>query len=173
MRFLKGTKTWHLRLGGGESCLNTFTDADWGGDRDDRRSIGAYIVKVGSGAVSWKSKKQTCIALSSTEAEYVTLCQVAKECEWLLEFLGGLGFVGQHGLIAHVDNTGAISLAKNLVFHNRSKHIDIQYHFTRRLVRKGRLGLAYLPTKEMLADLLTKPLPRAQHEYLARGIGLF
>ena len=77
---------------GDETCVGAYTDADWGGDRDNRRSIGAYTVKVGCGAVCWKSKKQTCVALSSTEAEYMALCQVSKEAEWMTAFLGSLGF---------------------------------------------------------------------------------
>jgi hypothetical protein len=76
-------------------------------------------------------------------------------------------------MVVNVDNQGAVALAKNPVFHDRSKHIDIQYHYTREVFKAGAIGLAYLPTKEMLADLLTKPLPRGQHEFLAHGIGLF
>jgi hypothetical protein len=150
-------------------------DADWGSHRDDRRSIGAYIVKIGCGAVSWKSKKQTCVALSSTEAEYVALCPVAKGSVWMIEFLGDLGDLGvsiHDAMVVHVDSQWAIALAKNPVFHDRSKHIDIQYHYTRGLVKEKRIHLEYIPTSEMLADLLTKPLPRHQHGYLADGIGL-
>ena len=172
LRYLKGTRGWRLKLGGSQPQIQGYTDADWGSDRDDRRSIGAYIVKIGCGAVSWKSKKQTCVALSSTEAEYVALCQVAKESVWMVEFLEGLGVSIHNAMMINVDNQGAIALARNPVFHDRSKHIDIQYHFTRGLVRSGKVALNYVPTKEMLADVLTKPLPRGQHEYLACGIGL-
>ena len=82
---------WRLRLSGELLQAMAYTHADWGSDRDDRRSIGAYVVKVGCGAVSWETKKQTCVALSSTEAEYVALCQAAQESVWMMEFLGGLG----------------------------------------------------------------------------------
>ena len=105
-------------------------DVDWGGDLDDRGSVGAYVVKIGCGGVSWKSRKQTCVALSSTQAEYVALCQVAKESKWMVEFLKGMG-ISTHD------------------------------------------ALEYLSMKGMLADLLTKPSPRAQRQYLARGIGVF
>jgi len=88
-------------------------------------------------------------------------------------FLKGLGIPMDDAMVVHVDNQGAISLTKNPVFHDRSKHIGIQYHYTRLLFKSGVIDLQYLPTKEMLADVLTKPLPRVQHEYLARGIGLF
>jgi hypothetical protein len=172
LRYLKGTRGWRLKLGGDQLQIGGYTDADWGGDRDDRRSIGAYIVKIGCGAVSWKSKKQTCVALSSTEAEYIALCQVAKESVWMMDFLGGLGVSIRDAMVINVDNQGAIALAKNPVFHDRSKHIDIQYHYTRDLVREKRIQLDYISTSDMLADLLTKPLPRGQHVYLANGIGL-
>ena len=79
LRYLKGAKNRRLKLGGKSPGIAAFTDADWGSNRDDRRSIRAYIVNVGDGAVSWKSKGQSCVALSSTEAEYMTLCQASKE----------------------------------------------------------------------------------------------
>lgn len=173
LRYLKGTRGWRLTLGGTPPQIAAFTDADWGSNRDDRRSIGAYIVKIGCGSVSWKSKKQTCVALSSTEAEYMALCQAAKESIWMVDFLRDLGISIHDTMVINADNQGAIALAKNPVFHDRSKHIDIQYHFTRKLVRDGRIGLNYVPTQEMVADILTKALPRAQHEYLARELGLF
>ena len=90
----------------------------------------------------------------------------------MVEFLGGLGVSIYNAMKVNVENQGAIALAKNPVVHDRLKRIDIQYHFTRGLVNAGRIGLDYVPTREMLADLLTKPLPRGRHEYLACGIGL-
>ena len=91
LRYLKGTKKRRLNLGGKSPGIAAFTDADWRSNRDDRRSIGAYIVKIGDGAVSWKSKKQSCVALSSTEAEYMALCQASKEAVWMVDFLKNLG----------------------------------------------------------------------------------
>jgi hypothetical protein len=146
------------------------TDADWGSHTDDRRSIGAHdVVKIGEGVVSWKSKKQTCVALSSTEAEYMALCQASKEAVWTRDFLKGLGVSVKDPV---VDNQGGIALAKNPVFHDRSKHIDIQYHFTQELVKDEKIRLQYVPTADMVADLLTKALPRVRHELLSKGIGL-
>lgn len=112
------------------------------------------------------------MTLSFTEAEYIALCQAAKESIWTIEFLKSLGVSIRDAMMVN-DNQGAMSLPRNPVFHNRSKHIDIQYHYTRELVKAGSIGLAYLPTKEMLADLLTKSLPRGQHEFLSRGIDLY
>ena len=83
LRYLKGTKAWRLQLGGKAPEAAAYTDADWGSHRDARRSIGAYIIKIGTGVVSWKSRKQSCVALSSTEAEYMALCQASKEAVWI------------------------------------------------------------------------------------------
>ena len=151
LRYLKGTKNWRLTLGGSASALAVYTDA--------------YLV-------SWKSKKQTCVALSSTEAEYMALCQASKESVWMADFLGSLGVSLQGLVVINADNQGSIALTRNPVFHDRSKHIDIQYHFARDLIRAGRISLNYVPTAEMLADLLTKSLPRARHLCLSKAIGL-
>jgi hypothetical protein len=78
-------KGWRLTLGGKSPEVATFTDADWGSSHDDRRSIGAYIINIGDGAVSWKSKKQSCVTLSSMEAEYMALCQASKELVWMTD----------------------------------------------------------------------------------------
>jgi hypothetical protein len=165
----KGTNHWRLTLGGKSSEITVFTNADWGSHRDDRRSIGAYVIKTGDGAVSWKSKRQGCVALPSMEAEYVALCQVSKESLWTVS----LGISLRGPMVVNVDNQGSTALAKDPVFHDRSKHIDTQYHFTRDLVKQKRTQVNYVPTKYMVADLLTKSLPSVQHNISRKGIGLF
>ena len=159
LRYLKGTRGWRLTLGGKMVQIASYTDADWGSDWDNRQSISAYIVKIGDSAVSWKSKKQLCIALSLTEAEYMALCQAVKESVWMVNFLKDLGISVQDSMVVNADNQGSIALAKNPVFHNRLKHINIQYHFTQDLVKGKQISLNYIPTKEMSTDLLTKALP--------------
>jgi len=122
------------------------------------------MVKIGDGAVSWKSKKQSCVALSSTEAEYI----------WMVDFLRNLGVSLRGSMVVNVNNQRSISLAKNPVFYDRSKHIGI-YIISRviyDLVKGQRIHLEYIPTKNMLADLLHEALPRTQHEQLSEGIGL-
>jgi len=173
LRYLGGTRKWRLTLGGRTSQLAVFTDADRGSHRDDLRSVGAYLIKIGDGVVSWKSKKQMCVSLSSTEAEYMALCQASKESVWMADFLKNLGVSVQGPVVVNADNQGNIALLKNPVFHDLSRHIDIQYHYTRELIRNGRIALNYVPTADMLADLLTKSLPRARHVTLSGDIGLF
>ena len=102
----------------------------------------------------------------------MALCQVAKESVWMVDFLKDLGISVQDSMVVNADNQGSIALAKNPVFHDQSKHIDIQYHFTWDLVKGKWISLNYIPTKEMSADLLTKALPRTQHKYLAKTIRL-
>ena len=160
-------------LGGSPPQITAFMDTDWGSNRDDRHSIGAYVIKIGCGSVSWKSKKQTCVTLSSMEAEYMALCQAVKESVWMVDFLRDLGILIHDIMVVNSDNQGAIALAKNPVFHDHLKHIDIQFHFTCKLVKNRRIGLNYVPMQEMVADILTKALPHAQHKYLAREVGLF
>ena len=87
LRYLKGTKNWTLNLGGRVADIAGYTDSDWGGDRDDRKSIGTYVFCMGAGAISWKTKKQTSVALSSVKAEYMAMCQAAKEAIWLTGLL--------------------------------------------------------------------------------------
>jgi len=102
---------------------------------------------MGNGAISWKTKKQTSVALSSVEAEYMAMCQAAKEAVWLTGLLEDLGLDLRSPLIVYGDNQGALALTQNPVFHPRSKHIAIQYHFTRELVQTGQLVVKYTPTK--------------------------
>ena len=119
LRYLKGTKGWWLKLGSNQLLIDGYTDVDWGSGRDNRRSIGAYVIKIGRGAVSWESNKKTCVVLSFTEVEYVTLCQVAMELGWLAEFIEGLRLLIHDAMVVNVDDQGSITLAKNLVSHDR------------------------------------------------------
>ena len=133
LRYLKGTKESCLHLGGGIPNIAGFSDSDWGGNHDDCKSTGACL---GLRAVSWKSKKQTSVALSSVELEYMAMCQAA-EVVWLSGLLEDLGIELRSPLIIYGDNQGALAHALNPNTHPQSKHINIQYYFTRELVRAG------------------------------------
>jgi len=112
LRSLKGTKKQRVKLGSKSPGLAVFTDADGENSRDDRRSIGAYIVRIVDGAVSWESKRQSCVALSSTEAVYMALCQASNEFGWMVDFLKNLGVSLRGPMVVNVDNQGSIALAK-------------------------------------------------------------
>jgi len=128
---------------------------------------------MGNGTISQKTKKQTSVALSLVEAEYMGMCQAAKEVVWLTGLLEDLGLDLQSPLIVYGDNQGALALTQNPVFHPCSKHIAIQYHFTCELVQMEQLVVKYIPTEAMVADALTEALPRPQHVALTEMMGVY
>lgn len=156
---------------GGWPELSAYSDADWAGDRDDRRSTGAYVFCIGAGAISWSAKRQPTIALSSLEAEYMALTQASKEALWIKRLLNEFG-INIPTVIIFGDNQGSLALAKNSVFHARSKHIDIQHHFIRDTIKSGEVEVQYLPTEYMVADVLTKSLPTEMFRKHARAMGV-
>jgi hypothetical protein len=143
-------------------------------DRSDRRSTGGYVFNLGSGAISWSSKKQTAVALSTCEAEYMAMTQSAKEAIWLRKLFRELKSSDSDSLPTTIypDNQGAIALAKNPEFHSRTKHIDIQYHFVRECIDRGQIKLEYIPTNDQVADGLTKALPPTKFLKFRDGLGI-
>ena len=122
--------------------------------------------------MSWLSKKQATVALSTTEAEYVALSTATQEAIWLRRLLTDVGGPLEEPIVINEDNQGAIAMAKNPVGHARTKHIDIRYHFVREGVQNGAIFLNYVATDEMIADILTKPLPKHPFEKLVIGLGM-
>jgi hypothetical protein len=163
LNYLVSTKDLRLRLGG-DLVLSGYSDSDWAEDRDDRHSTSAYTYRVGDGAISWKSRKQATVSLSSTEAEYKALSDSCKEGLWLQHLLTELRLRPDTAIPLHVDNKGAEALAKNPAHHARTKHIHARYHFIQECVQEGDISLLHVSTKDMLADMLTKPLPRVALE---------
>lgn len=153
------TRCLRLRLGGKLTCSG-FTDSDWAEDRNDRRSTTGYTFRIGSGAISWKSRKQPTVSLSSTEAEYKALADSCKEGLWIRRLLAELHVRPLKAVPLHVDNEGAEALAKNPEHHSRTKHIHARYHFVRECVAGNKFTVLHVSTKDMLADVLTKPLSR-------------
>ncbi|KAL1582041.1 hypothetical protein WHR41_09299 [Cladosporium halotolerans] len=169
MRYLRGTASRGVTLGGGSAKLTGYSDADWGGDHATRRSTSGYIFMMGGGPISWCSKRQATVALSSCEAEYIALTQATKEAVWLRLLLTELGVPDAEPTRILADNQGAMALAKNPEFHTRTKHIDIQYHFVRQEVGRKRVQLEFVGSEDMLADCLTKALPaKAFRKFLDR-----
>ena len=148
-----------------------FCDSDFAGSVDTRMSQSGYIFTMFGAAVSWKSSLQNVVALSTTEAEYIALTTALKESVWWKGIATDFG-VEQHAVAIGCDNNGALSLAKHQVFHERSKHIDVQLHFVREEVENGRVKLFKVDTAVNAADMLTKPLPREKFELCLRLVGL-
>ncbi|CAA0826363.1 cysteine-rich RLK (RECEPTOR-like protein kinase) 8, partial [Striga hermonthica] len=140
----------------GTLTLSGFVDADFAGsDHDKRRSTTGYVFTYGGTAVSWISKLQKIVTLSTTEAEYVAVTEAAKELVWLQNFLNELGRP-QEDVALYSDSQSAIHLAKNLAFHSRTKHIEVKYHFIRQLLEKKMLQLKKIRGDRNPADMLTK-----------------
>lgn len=172
LRYLKGTLDYQLTYRGDLQALTGYSDADWAGDKDTRRSTGGFVFNVGSGIVSWSSKRQATVALSSCESELMAETQAAKEAVWLKKFLSEILYQDQVAVVIHCDNQGAIALAKNDQFHARTKHIDIREKWVREAVAAKDITLEYISTDLQLADGLTKALPRDKFEYFRRAIGV-
>jgi hypothetical protein len=152
---------YHLCFNGHNLQLQGFTDADWQGDLDERRSTSGYIFKLGGGAISWRSKKQDSVAVSSMEAEYIAASEAVKEGVWLKEFLASLKVVtsASNPVTIFCDNQAAIKVSKDPKFHSKTKHIEGRYHFIRDIINRLKtIRLEYLPSLDMVADPLTKPL---------------
>lgn len=174
-RYLRATLDLELVFTDNIGPLTGYTDADWAGDHETRRSTSGYIFTIGSAAISWSSKRQPTVALSTCEAEYIGQTQASKEAVWLRSLLAELSKVGERSLpttVIYSDNQGAIALAKNPQFHGRSKHIDIQHHYVREKVVDGTVELTYIDTSRQIADGLTKALPREPFERFRKALGL-
>ena len=173
MRYLKGTLNYGLLYSkdGSTECVG-FSDADWGGDLDDRKSTSGYLFQLSGAAVSWRSKKQTCVALSTAEAEYMALASAAQEAMWLRQLTTDLKSKPTGATVIFEDNQSAIGMAKNPQFHGRSKHIAIKYHFIRENVCNNTVELRYCRTNDMIADMLTKGLHGEQFAKLRHMAGV-
>ena len=137
--------------------LICYSDSDYAGDVPTRRSTGGYIIMFCGGPISWSSKIQSTVALSTTEAEYMAACEGIKELIWVKRLLSELSTDSSTPLLC-MDNRSAIKLVKNPQFHKRTKHIDVKFHFIREVYGSGGFTLNYVPSSEQLADILTKPL---------------
>ena len=173
LRYLQGTRDFGLFYKKGEkSDLFGFTDSDYAGDQDDRRSTSGYVFMLGTGAVSWSSKKQPIVTLSTTEAEFVAATACACQAIWLKKLLEELQFKEDKPTLIYCDNSSAIKLSKNPVLHGRSKHIDVKYHFLRDLTNDGVINLVYCRSEDQVADIQTKPLKLATFVKLRGLLGV-
>eukprot|EP00253_Pinus_taeda_P018033 PITA_18033 len=139
-----------------------FTDFDWAGDPDDRKSTTGYVLTLGSGPITWDCKKQGAISLSSTKVEYRGAVEASKEALWLRQILSEFGFQQQHPTTLWCDNQSAIQLCKDPVQHQHSKHIELHMHFIRKLIHDHVLEVQYCSTDDQVADIFTKALTEAK-----------
>ena len=147
--------------------LEAYVDSDFAGNTDDRKSITGYVVLLNGSVISWKSKKQPTVTLSSTEAEYVALTYCVMEIQFVMNLLKEMGVAVDTPVIVNEDNAGALFLAKNHSLGQRTKHIDIKYHYVRDLVENGFIEIKYVQTNWNLADIMTKSLGEEKHDKFA------
>eukprot|EP00253_Pinus_taeda_P031971 PITA_31971 len=152
--------------------LESFSDSDWAGNLDDRRSITGYAFNRGSGVIAWSSKKQSTVALSSCEAEYQALCAATCEAIWLRRLLKYAGKEQKQPTSIKSDNQSTIKLAYNPVFHKNTKHIDTHFHFVREKIQSNEIAVEYCKTCDNVADIFTKPLARVKFELFRKMLGI-
>lgn len=158
---------------GEENRLQGYTDADYGQDIDDRISVGAYIFFLGNSPVSWNSKKQSSTSRSSCESEYRALAQCSCEAIWIRRLLGELKILDNKPTYLFCDNQSSIKLSYNPVFHEKSKHFEIDFHFTRQKIENNTIRVEFISSTDQPADLLTKPLGRTKFEECRKKLHLY
>ena len=177
LRYIQGTKDYVLHFKRSSRHVNGYSDSNFKGCLDTGKSTSGYLVQIGTNTVSWSSRKQDTVALSTTEAEYVGLVNGVKEMEWVKAILGHIGAgVGTDKVSItyqlHGDNQGALALARNAKYHPRTKHIPARYHYLRDVLSKGLLSLHYIATNDMVADIMTKALGRNKVQQFCASMGL-
>jgi hypothetical protein len=173
LRYLQGTVNYGLRYTSNDSVgLHGYTDSDWAGSAVDRKSTSGCCFSLGSAMISWMSRKQTSVALSTAEAEYIAANMASREAVWLRKLLSGLFDQMLDPTVIYCDNQSCLRLSENPVFHDKSKHIEIKYFYIRDLVRDGAVKLQYVSTDEQVADILTKPLSRMKFVYFREKLGV-
>lgn len=174
IRYLKETRNLKLKMSTKEADeeITMYSDSDWGEDRKDRKSNSGWIMQLNGGTIGWSCRKQAIVALSSAEAEYIALTEAAKEIMWIKSVIKQ--FMKENNTTQRIftDSQSAMSMISNQGFSNRTKHIDIRYHFIKDLVEKKIIELKYVPTNINLADMMTKPLGTNKIRQLRELAGL-
>jgi hypothetical protein len=177
LRYLSGTRSIGLIFGAGSTgvvesrgytaqkvSVCAYADADWANDKTDRRSITGWVAKLNGDLISWASKKQRTVALSTCEAELYAEAAAIQEVLWLRGMMRELGLRSHTGSIVHGDNQSTIAISKNGVKGERTKHIDVKYRFVTEVVERGDVELKWIPTTEQQADIFTKALAQPVFE---------
>ena len=173
MRYLNGTHDFGLYYKRSEKFeLRAYTDADWGDNIDDRKSTSGGALFLGRRLVTWTSKKKSCTSQSTTEEEYVAAAINCTNIMSTKHLLKGMKEEITEPMILYCDNTSVINISRNHVMHAKKKHITIKYHYVRELVEDKEVKMEYINTKEQIADIFTKPLPKDEFEYLRGKLGV-
>ena len=173
LRYIQGTLDYGIAYENGkETVLIDHCDSDWSGSEDDMKSTSGYAFNLGSGVFSWASVKQSSVALSTAEAEYVSAVEATAQAIWLRFVLSDFGEEHVEPTTILCDNTSAIAITKNPVHHHKTRHINRRFHFIRDALQNGEIDLMYCKTEEQVADILTKALAKDRFEYLRKKLGV-
>ncbi|KAI5344111.1 hypothetical protein L3X38_011988 [Prunus dulcis] len=173
LRYVQGTINYGIAYDKGKGAvLIGYCDSDWSGSEDDMRSTSGYAFNLGSGAFSWASIKQSSVALSTAEAEYMSAAEATAQAMWLRFVLSDFGEEQVEPTQLLCDNTSAIAISKNPVHNHKTRHINRRFHFIRDALQNGEIDLLYCKTEVQLADIFTKPLARDRFEYLRKALGV-
>ena len=170
-RYLRGSSKLFLTFGDFKPVLEGYVDANWAGDLNGRKSTSRYLFTFAGGAVSWQSRLQKYVALSTTKTEYIAANEAGKKRLWLKRFLQELG-LKQDGYVVNCDSQSAIDLSKNSMYHSHSKHIEVRYHWLRLVVEQQSFELEKIHTDKNLADMLTKVVSREKLKLCAELAGM-
>jgi hypothetical protein len=173
LRYLSGTRTYAITY---KNVPDPFTFEGFADaahkNRDDGKSTTGYVFTAAGGAITWRSGKQSVTATSSTEAEYIALWEGGKEISWLRNLYNELGLTQQEATAIRSDSTGAVGIARNPIFHKRTKHIDSNFHWVREKIEAGRFNVILVRDEEQTADVLTKPLHCDKHRRHTKEMGI-
>ncbi|XP_021737709.1 uncharacterized protein LOC110704229 [Chenopodium quinoa] len=174
VRYLKGTPGQGILLSAdSDLTLQGWCDSDWAACPLTRRSLTGWLVFLGKSPISWKTKKQPTVATSSSEAKYRCMSSTTHELKWLKALLLSLGVEHPKAIKLFCDNQSALYIARNPVFHERTKHIEIDCHIVHDAITEGLIDPSYVSTKEQLADIFTKALGKSQFDHLLSKLGIY
>lgn len=174
LKYLKATKNLGILYSSqvSDNILTGYSDADYASDVDTRRSTTGYVFKVNGGAITWCSRRQQCVSLSTTEAEFIAASEATKEAMWLKQLFADIGESTSEKLVLFVDNQSAIKLIKNPVYHKRTKHIDVRYNYVREKYEENQIDIKFVPTNDQISDIFTKALSPNKFEMFRSGLGM-
>jgi len=174
MKYLRGTMAYAIEYSGFTAVLEGYSDANWISNLDETKSTSGYAFTLGGGPVTWRSVRQTIIARSTMESEFVSLEMVGSEAEWLKNFLANiaLGMKPTPSVLMHCDCQSAIAIAKNKSYNGKNRHIQLRHNLVKQLLKSGTISIDYVKSERNLEDPLTKPLGRKMILETSRGMGL-
>ena len=173
LRYVCGSLSKGLQLRRSSApTLTAYSDADWAGCPDTRRSTSGFCVFLGDSLVSWSSKRQAIVSCSSAEAEYRGIANATAECSWLRHLLGELHVPVDKATIIYCDNISVVYLSENSVHHGRTKHVELDVHFVREKVAVGDVRVLHVPTRQQLANIRTKGLPTSMFDEFCSSLSV-